>query len=270
MPHRLLTLDDVGENTRGFITGAGWNQTDDDWRRLLKLSPKGCFGLDVDGRLAATASTICYGEELAWIGMVLTHPDFRRRGLARALMEQALEHLAQRRVKCIKLDATDLGRPLYEALGFRFECPIQRFVRETSPAVPGHISALGPFDLDEGLDKSAFGADRRALLVELSGIESASLPSGSYAMGRPGTNAAYFGPCVAHSVQDADALLQWFLARHASERVFWDILPENTEAVKLAHENGFTEVRNLARMAFGRSPIIENSAVWAIAGFEYG
>ena len=37
-------------------TLAGWNQTADDWRLLLELAPSGCFGIEVDGRVVATAT----------------------------------------------------------------------------------------------------------------------------------------------------------------------------------------------------------------------
>src|SRR5579871_2533909 len=111
MVTRLLHSNDLPGAMR-LQSAAGWNQTEQDWQRVLDLAPDGCFGIDVDGALAATTTAVCYGEELAWIGMVLTLPEFRRRGLARQLLEHALAYLQDRRVRCIKLDATDMGRPL--------------------------------------------------------------------------------------------------------------------------------------------------------------
>ena len=85
---------------------AGWNQTIDDWRLLLKASAA-CYGAEIDGRLVATATLICYERTLAWIGMVLTHPEFRRRGLARGLVTRILERAEQLGVRTLKLDASD-------------------------------------------------------------------------------------------------------------------------------------------------------------------
>ncbi|HZN10525.1 MAG TPA: GNAT family N-acetyltransferase, partial [Blastocatellia bacterium] len=85
---------------------AGWNQTEADWRRLLGLAPGGCFAAWADGRLVATTTTTAYGQELAWIGMVLVDPEYRRRGIATALMRAALDHLQGAGVATIKLDAT--------------------------------------------------------------------------------------------------------------------------------------------------------------------
>ena len=50
---------------------------------------------------------------------VYTHEDYRRRGVARRLVEMLMEEAKDRGVTEISLDATDSGRPLYESLGFK-------------------------------------------------------------------------------------------------------------------------------------------------------
>jgi hypothetical protein len=93
-------------------------------------------------------------------------------------------------------------------------------------------------------------------------------------MGRPGAKAAYFGPCVAQSPAAAEDLLCWFLACHHKEPVYWDILPENREAVALAGRYGFRPVRKLTRMLKvlkkGVPLRTDIATVFAIAGFEFG
>src|SRR5436190_22480309 len=95
----------------------GWNQKPQDWRRLLRLEPNGCFLAMHKGFLAGTVTTTTYGTALAWIGMMLVHPDHRRMGIATRLINRALEYLKEREVRCVKLDATPAGQPLYEQLG---------------------------------------------------------------------------------------------------------------------------------------------------------
>jgi len=107
---------------------AGWNQVEADWLRLQALSPGGVFVAEQDGRACGTASTIAYGSRIAWIGMVLVHPDYRRQGVGSALMARCVEHLQARGVEGIKLDATDQGRPVYQRLGFHDERAIRRCV----------------------------------------------------------------------------------------------------------------------------------------------
>src|SRR6266545_2784623 len=204
---RTLVEDDIPGAMR-LKEAAHWNQTGEDWRNVLRLSPAGCFGIDCEGRLAATATNVCYGDRLAWIGMVLTHPDFRGRGLARRLMERSLEWLEARPVEWIKLDATDMGRPLYAKLGFQDECAIERWARPPGGAVPPLHLPAAQLETWASLDRSAFGADRAGLLRVLAAGETAEVAGGGYGMGRPGANAAYFGPCVARSADAARALVQ--------------------------------------------------------------
>jgi GNAT superfamily N-acetyltransferase len=53
-----------------------------------------------------------------YIMNVVTHPAYRRRGLARRLMQVTLAWLEEQGIQRAELHATDMGRPLYEELGF--------------------------------------------------------------------------------------------------------------------------------------------------------
>ena len=268
---RVLTAADIPQAML-LKRAAGWNQTEDDWKRLLQLSPDGCFGVEIDGQLASTAVALCYGQDLAWIGMVLTSPDFRGRGLAKVLVEHCVHYLDGCGVRWMKLDATDMGRDLYFKLGFREECPVERWRRSPGPSAP---VALNGFTIDPEMDRQAFGADRSDLLRSLATVERVSVSGEGYAMGRPGTEASYFGPCLSRSSEAARQLVQWYLSRHCQEPVYWDLFPDNREAVRLAQEFGFAHTRKLMRMAragpgAGQMPQADRSITYALAGFEYG
>jgi GNAT superfamily N-acetyltransferase len=254
---------------------ANWNQTAQDWLRVLELCPEGCIGIERDGRIVSSTTVTCYGPDLAWIGMVLTDPAHRGRGYAARLMREALDWLRARGVACIKLDATAMGQPIYARLGFQDECPIERWRRPASAFARPGAPAVFPPGFDAALDLEAFGVSRRELLESLVRIESAHIEGEAYAMGRQGALAWYFGPCVAHSEAAARSLLEWCLLRHGSEDMFWDLLPSNASAVRLATGYGFAPVRSLVRMALrakpgAAPPATHNAAVYAIAGFEYG
>ena len=267
---RLLTHEDIPQAMR-LKDAAGWNQTEDDWGCLLDASPEGCFGVECDGVLAATTTVIRYAPDLAWIGMVLTAPEYRERGFARCLVRRAMEFLAANQVAWIKLDATEMAVGLYESLGFEPECTLERWLRPPAPvAIPGGNG----YELDLPLDRRVFGADRARLLRRLERHGAVSAPGG-YAMGRPGSRAAYFGPCVCESASDARSLLANFLTRHGAGSVYWDLLPENQQAVRLAKEFGFEPSRRLTRMmrkgSSDAAPLRWDPAKsFAIAGFEYG
>jgi len=58
-------------------------------------------------------------DSKAMILNMYTEPEFRRRGLGRRLMEKMIAWCRAQGYKSVSLHASDAGRPLYEALGFR-------------------------------------------------------------------------------------------------------------------------------------------------------
>ena len=243
---------------------AGWNQTEDDWLRCMRLQPDGCLGVLEDGKVISSATTITYGLDTSWIGMVLTLPEYRGKGFARTLMQAVIERSNTNR---IGLDASDMGKPLYVSLGFVDECPIERWVREPA-AAEGPDLPRGYVDLD--FDREVFGADRSALLTELSKYELAQ-SNRSYAFARSGSAFDYFGPWVADNRNDAEALLKWFLARHGNKTTCIDLFPHHNQAVELARRYGFAPVRRLTRMVLEPAvPQLPDNRIYGIAGFEFG
>lgn len=73
-------------------------------------------------------ATLCYMELMptfshptgkrAHLMNVYTNSQYRRKGIAYKMIEMLLKEARERGVTEISLDATDLGRPLYEKLGF--------------------------------------------------------------------------------------------------------------------------------------------------------
>lgn len=273
---RLLAPDDLPLAVR-LSTEAGWNQTPQDWLRLIAFAPDGCFGIECDGRMVSTATVVRYGRPLGWIGMVLTLDAYRGRGYATRLMRRCLEHCEETDVACVKLDATDMGRPLYQRLGFVDEYPVERWLREGSGPVPARATPPPAVDFDPtsilSLDRAAFGADRGVLLELLRDWGEGHAVEGGYAMSRPGRKWRQFGPCVARTEAAAHALAEGFLRRHGSAPALWDLCPEHPSAPRLAASMGFRPARRLVRMR--RGPAVpglaaQSDLVWALAGFEYG
>lgn len=261
---RLLTSADIPLCCE-LSASAGWNQTPSDWERMITLEPLGCFGIEEDGRIVATTTLLTYGSELAWVGMVLTHKDYQRRGYARELVTAALELAANRGVLCVKLDATDQGRPLYQSLGFEDEQPIERW-RGQPEGLTASSAEWGPSPLYQ-LDLIAFGADRSRFLNTLG---KSMITGGAFAMGRPGAQTNHLGPCTARDYASAARVIKGVLATKPSEPWFWDILPANEAARSLAATLGFEPHRRLTRMTRGQSIRGEEHMIYAIAGFEAG
>jgi len=238
---------------------AGWNQTLRDWERFLTLGEGGCFLAEYDGCPAGTATTTCYGSDLAWIGMVLVHPDFRRRGIGGKLLHRAINHLRNDRgIACVRLDATPEGRPLYESLGFQAEWGLRRWRREGGGNVTDEaLRTPEVSDASCELDEGVFGADRSALLRSLAegSLAGVSLPDGSFGLMRDGERAVYLGPVTAGSSASGIAMIENLVRQCPGDRViFWDLPDQNTIATDLALSLGFRPVRELTRMWLGDAP----------------
>ena len=241
---------------------AGWNQTLQDWQRLLALAPDGCFLAERGGQPAGTATTTGYETHLAWIGMVIVHPDFRGQGIGTALLEHCLRHLESRGIPCVKLDATPLGKPIYERLGFRDEWTLARW-EVARPGPPtrasSNVRALRSGDMARvlELDEQAFGVSRRKLIEGLARqseralvVEEAGDVAG-YGLLRRGERANYLGPMVCSSAAAAPGLAAQLLSGLDERPVFWDIPDQIPEAVRLAEAAGFKRQRPLTRMFRG-------------------
>ncbi len=268
-----MKAKDAPELSR-LVEQAGWNQLSSDWLRLIELEPQGCFVARRQGDIAATLTTTCYGTELAWIGMMLVDPRFRRQGIGRLLMEHAIAMLHDRSIRTIQLDATPLGKLLYDRLGFRTEFAFHRWHRPAG-AVDSMVSLSGSnmatvvssnqlSDANLALDRVTFGADRAALLHRLaSDSKLRSADDGSFGMLRSGRIADYLGP--ASSTEQAAASVVKQLVESTARELFWDIPSQNTAAVYLATCYQFAPVRTLFRMTLGPSPNPHWGTLYALA-----
>jgi len=250
---------------------AEWNQTEADWVRLIELAGDGCFGIVDSGRLVCTAVALIYEPRLAWIGMVLTAVDQRGKGYARNLLKLCLQYCDEQGVTCVKLDATDLGRPVYQKLGFVDERPVSRWVRKGGGAFEKPHGVSSRVDLE--LDHEAFGADRSGLVLALSMEETFAVTGKGHAFARSGRSARHFGPSVARDAAVAETLLHAFLARHAGEISQLDLCDENADAVRMTQAAGFERTRSLMRMYRGDpagAGLASGPMVYALGAFEYG
>jgi len=258
-----------------------WNQTERDWRRLLQSPPQGCFGVFLDKRLIGTVTTVVCGTELAWVGMMLVDPDYRRRGFGTRLMQAALEHLQRIGVNSIKLDATPAGRPLYESLGFRPEGSIERWEGRGQSGVkknwPPWDKQLRPAVY--AFDRLAFGADRSPILASLIAASPvaplvAMSPEGQlegFALARPGGRAFHIGPVAALGRGTALALLDGMLGQLAGEKVYLDFNTGFGLGSEVLADRGLVKQRELTQMAFGpESRAGLSKRIFGLAGPEMG
>lgn len=280
---RRMTLEDIAAGME-LVRAAGWNQIEADWKRFLDIGPMGCFVGEAEGEVCGTATTIVYGSELAWIGMVLVSPRQRGRGIGTELLKSALGYLDSQGPLTIKLDATPQGRPIYEGLGFEPEYEIERWTlvpcRNTAARGDPSVEYSACSDLDGllAMDQAVFGANREALLrslhrdaPEFTAVIWDNASVAGYTLGRHGLHADQLGPWMAQNEQVARKLLECFLSHSRRERVVADCLKSSPFARKLLQSAGFEFSRPLTRMvrgpdgSFGRPELL-----CAILGPEFG
>ena len=265
-PVRRLGPDDL-RHCGALARDRGWSPEKAKWALMLEVSD--VFGVDApDGGLAGAVVLTRYGPRLASVGMMLVAARHSRRGLGRALMEHLLAEAGD---VTVTLVATDLGKPLYDKLGFRTIRRNAVFVgafrpatvktaatatrdnskRRTRPAnAAGDVAAI----LD--IDKAAFGADRSHLLTrlptfaaELRVLETSGRVSGFAAAWRNDT-VTVIGPVVAPDGAAARLLIT-DLAAPVRGPVRLDLDPRRAELPEWAVRHGLELVAVGAVMAYG-------------------
>jgi len=73
-------------------------------------------------RLVSTATVCVFGnrmnDKLGWVSYVMTHPEFRRQGLAYDLCKVLIDEFGTKQKVTLGLYASESGSPLYRKLGF--------------------------------------------------------------------------------------------------------------------------------------------------------
>jgi predicted GNAT family N-acyltransferase len=223
-----------------------------------------------------------YGEQFAWLSMMLVEPEARRSGIGTRLTEAALDALAGE--SCVMLDATALGEPLYRRFGFQGEYELVRGkIVATTGGLPGNsdrVQPMGADDLDEvfARDREVFGADRSGLLArfyrrapDLAWVAHGEGGLAGYCFGRPGYRYRQIGPVVAEGDETARELVRRCLEGHAAEEMALDVPLSASEWLDWLGSVGFTAERPFLRMRQGtRAFPGQREKQFAIAGPEFG
>jgi hypothetical protein len=222
---------------------------------LLRLAPAGAFAAFIDRRDTSTASLvgtaigIDYGA-FAWIAMMLVDPAYRGHGLGRCLLEAAIGAVPTN--VPIRLDATPLGRPLYQRYGFADEATLSRHVIDRARLADQRVARTRPAPLavrpltDADLavvieqDPETFGGVRGAVLEwAFHGaahyayvVRSHDTDSGPihYCLGRQGRLFDQIGPLVAGDEDIAHALMSAALGAAGDRAVAVDAFDSSARA----------------------------------------
>jgi GNAT superfamily N-acetyltransferase len=223
---------------------AGWNQTIPDLEAMIRVASDGVFiasyRFNNQEIPLGSGVSLTVNEDYCWIGMILVHPELRRQGIARAIMNACLQHARMIQKKSvIGLDATPLGKQVYDSLGFKDSFTIWRSVIPTHiqpPDMPGFDGESFDIKLVINYLESKNYIERLQIIGLLSNIPDSKNISfitsdgvKGFVMSRPGRLKPFIGPLIADSADVALILLKMILN-------YWK---------DLGHENVFMDIPEL-------------------------
>ena len=246
---------------------------------VLALQPDGWFIASLDGEPGGVGGVVNYGP-FAYIGLVGVLPELQRRGIGRVLMEHLLAWLSDQQCPIALLEASQAGAPLYTRLGFQAEDStiVFQLAEPVSPAPCSIvIEPLQSVDLAEliALDTAQFGADRSRVLSSYLAMypercfvsRHAQGHISGYIMGQSDA----FGPWLAQSHEEAEALLAHALRLDFRHPPRLRIPVSNHRAVALARAYGFRELRTVKHMRWGGAASPQRREnIYALASLAIG
>jgi GNAT superfamily N-acetyltransferase len=239
----------------------GWPHRLEDWKFVQRLGT-GHVALD-GGAVVGTVLTWKHDARNASLGMVIVDPEYQGRGIGRALMRLALRDVTGRSVM---LNATPVGQPLYEKLGFKAFDAVEQHQGIAArvpvlPLPPGErLRPVGESDAATlgALATRAAGMSRTRVLARLleagQGIVLArSGEAIGFAIFRRFGRGYVIGPVVAPDRARAQALISHWVAMHPGKFVRIDV-PASSGLGPWLDSIGLAGVDTVVTMVKGRAP----------------
>lgn len=246
-----------------LATEEGWICDEREFDFLLGSYPTGCLVKRLQGLPVAFITAARY-DRSGWLGNLLVHRDFRRRGFGAELMAEVIAVLEQSGVETLWLTASPSGKPLYEQLGFREIDQVQRWYFENCTVISTgeHHTSL---DALLALDAKGWGDRRKDLMNFL--VSEGSLVTGNdaFLMTRTVGAVRQIGP-LAGLADDVVALLKRVVTMPSSgDRLCLDVPAGNRIVSEHLREAGFQVVGSTVLMYQGVLPAYQPELIGALA-----
>ena len=240
----------------------GWISGRREIEFLLRHFPQGCFTWREDGQITGFITSIRYGRS-GWIGNLLVHPDSRRRGIGRWLMERVVSVLLKNSVETIWLTASEDGAGLYRKLGFS---PIDSINRWSGKAALDLEQKAASLDIESvrAIDRVGWGDRRETLLLETCGSGHLRTSSGGFICCRQSSGGTQIGPWGCLIGTQAGDLFDQVLTL-GTDDVFLDVPAGNFAAASLLSQRGFSIKGSTLLMYLGDLPLYQPGSIYALA-----
>ena len=214
---------------------------------------------EADGVIVGTGVGTANGA-VGWIGTIFLAPDWRGKGLGRAITQAIIDRLESAGARTLVLVATADGRRLYEKMGFEVQTRYRIFEAPGISAPRGGPASLvrafqwGDIEAMVALDHEATGEDRAHSIARFATPETAKVlpnPDGrvdGFVIRAPWGG----GATVARSFESAAAIIaERRIKTGPGGRVNVGLLQENEDGIARLAERGFSPRWAAPRMVRG-------------------
>lgn len=267
----------------GLSEKVGWDYDEPEIKTIM-ASGRVYGHMTTTGEIIACAAIVPYKEDLASLGMVIVHPDYRRLGLGKAATMKCVQSLPDS--VPIILISTPEGKPMYEQLGFKLVDGVQKFVCDSYQTQPMNFDmseyTIEPFQSSYlpqivELDQAACGVRRdKFLAVRIEQAKDAIVAKNNsgnvvgYALSIRGTVNLLIGPIVAPNHDVAMNLLDRLVIGNKN-RIRIDIPQGQTEFGSVLMRYGFRMVSQPPIMVLNRDELPKRSGqLFGIAAQVFG
>jgi len=258
-----------------------WDNSSDDFRRILRVQPGGSFVATEKKRRAGIVTTISYGR-LGWIGNVVVSKRYRKLGIGSWLVKHAILYLRKKGARTVGLFSYKGNLPFYQRLGFKRDASYLRFVgkgRAVASEGPRNIDSRD-FERIVAFDRKCFRHYRDRLLKQLltrfRDSSFVTMRNGEilgYIVGKNYNTTCEIGPwlCSREDIPVAAGLLRAVLSTSIGKSVEMTVPRRNSQALRVLRNHNFEAHGSVARMYHGDpTGLLDDRYTFAAESLERG
>ncbi|MBH0168273.1 GNAT family N-acetyltransferase [Fictibacillus sp. 18YEL24] len=263
-------------------SSVGWDYDENEIKTILS-SGKIYGHKNPEGKIVSCAAIIPYDTNLASIGMVIVHSDYRGTGLGKEVTQQCIASVSKE--TSIMLISTDEGKPLYESLGFRTVDVVHKFLCENFDCNSVEVNnefTLDTYKVDDfqqmmELDSAAFGDRRSKFLLnrfeqskQCIVVKDQNSQIIGFGLSIQGPINLIVGPIVAPDFKTAASIMKELAANHHGNLRI-DVPSGHHDFMTFLHTCGFNKVNEPPIMMKNSSAMPNrNQKLYGIAAQVFG
>lgn len=279
-----LVLFDVND-IPGLIAlsdSVGWDYDESEIRTVM-MSGKIFGHKNAEGKIVSSAAIITYDTNLASIGMVIVHENYRGLGLGKLATQKCIESVSEH--TAIMLVATKDGEPLYKKMGFTTVDYVHKYLTDNFNGAQNLASndyTIEDFNERDfadivSLDAAAFGDKRSKFLrnrikqskhcIVVKDYDANIIGFGLSILGPINL---ILGPIIAPDSKTASLIINT-LAKDHYGKLRIDVPSGHAEFIKWIEQSGFTEVNTPPVMILhAEKTPTRNNTLFTIAAQIFG